>query len=82
MYTFMSPSKAHTTNHFLQDCHSLARAFDAAADASLLLMVLRLELLLTDLSLVAVLPLAMLVADLQAKLPEDGMEGASAGTFA
>ena len=39
-------------------------------------------LLLTDLSLAAVLLLSMLVADLQAKLPERSVEGASAGTFA
>ena len=48
---------------------------DAAPNASLLLTVLTLELLLTDLSLAA-------VADLEAKLPEPSMEGASAGISA
>lgn len=84
MYIFVSPLKVqvHIPNHFLQDCHNPASAFDAAAIASLLFTVLALEVRLTDLALEAIMPLAMLDADLQANLPETQCGRGLQGTFA
>ena len=82
MYMIMLPSNVHTMTPCLQVCHNPASAFDAAADASLLLAMLTLDLLLDDFSLAVVPLLAILIADVHATLPECSMERPSAGTFA